>query len=193
MARCKDKDAWQSARETFSGQSSREHVIQRSASYVRDAIVSAYNQLVLATRRARPPIAHVIRDAGVARSTLYRHFADRDALLLEAMDGALVIIADAATADHANYQLVTLLEHFWEHRRSAPDVFNDRFAIRLTRALAARIQERAPQIERNDAMRIADAQIGLVRLWTSGETPGSASALAEKMVAGARALRMAYR
>ena len=60
--------------------------VNRPVSRTRDAIVSAFNRLVLSTRRARPPIAHLLREAGVARSTFYKHFDDRDSLLLTAAD-----------------------------------------------------------------------------------------------------------
>lgn len=157
----------------------------------RDAIVSAFNRLVLARRQARPPIAHLLREAGVARSTLYKHFDDRDSLLLEAMGGPLSIIATAITASESNNALVTLLDHFWEQRRSAPDVFNGPFAARLVRALAERIVAETPELERSDAIRIADTQIAFIRLWLSGETPGPAPTLAAKMIASARAQRAA--
>lgn len=168
--------------------------MSRPVSRTRDAIVSAFNRLVLSTRRARPPIAHLLREAGVARSTFYKHFDDRDSLLLEAMGGALAIIADAITADEGgHHQLAALLEHFWDQRRNGAEIFTGHFAARLVRALAALIMERAPELERNDAIRIADTQIAFMRLWITGETPGAASALAEKMIAAARAQRTALR
>jgi len=167
-------------------------VTDRPASQTRDAIVDAFNRLVLTTRRARPPVAQLLREAGVARSTLYKHFDDRDSLLLEAMGGPLSIIANASFGNGSAYQLTGLLDHFWDQRRSAPDVLNGHFATRLVRNLAELIQQGAPELERNDALRIADTQIALVRLWISGETPCASAALAEKMIASARAQRAAF-
>lgn len=166
--------------------------MSQPVSRTRDAIVSAFNRLVLSTRRARPPIAHLLREAGVARSTLYKHFDDRDSLLLEAMDGPLSIIANAITAENGSPPLVALLDHFWEQRRGAADILSGPFAARLVRALAQLIAERAPELERNDTLRIADTQIAFVRLWIAGETPGAASTLAEKIIATARAQRAAF-
>lgn len=167
--------------------------MNRPVSRTRDAIVSAFNRLVLSTRRARPPIAHLLREAGVARSTFYKHFDDRDSLLLEAMGGPLSIIASAIIVHEDRQRLVALLDHFWDQRRSAADVLTGPFASRLVRALARLIVERAPELERNDAIRIADTQIAFIRLWISGETPGSSSALAETLIASARAQRTAFR
>jgi AcrR family transcriptional regulator len=166
--------------------------MNQPVSRTREAIVSAFNRLVLSTRRARPPISHLLREAGVARSTFYKHFDDREALLLEAMSGPLSIIANAVTVDHGEPSLVSLLDHFWEQRRSGGDVLAGPFAARLVRALAQMINEKAPELERNDALRIADSQIAYVRLWISGETPGPSATLARKMIASAKAQRIAF-
>jgi len=158
----------------------------------RVAIVEAFNRLVLSTRRARPPVASLLREAGVARSTFYEHFDSRDSLLLAAMNGPLSIMASAVSAPANVDGLTGLLEHFWEQRRGAADVVAGHFVSRLVRALADLIEQRAPELDRNDAMRIADSQIAFVRLWITGETPSSAPALAEKMIASAHAQRAAF-
>ncbi|MCC6789627.1 MAG: TetR family transcriptional regulator [Hyphomonadaceae bacterium] len=167
--------------------------MDRPASNTRLAIVAAFNRLVLSTRRARPPVAHLLREAGVARSTLYSHFDDRDALLLEAMKGPLSVLADALMSEGHDERLVGLLEHFWQQRRGALDVLQGKFATRLVRVLADLIMARDATLERNDAIRLADSQIGFIRLWVSGETPGTSEALAAKMVASAHAYRAMLR
>jgi AcrR family transcriptional regulator len=163
----------------------------RPASETREAILNAFNRLVLSSRRARPPVAQLLREAGVARSTLYKHFDDREQLLLEAMGGPLSIIANCAFGNAHSNQLVGLLDHFWDQRRAGGDVLSGHFATRLVRSLAVLITERAPELDRHDAIRIADTQIGFVRLWIFGETPCSSAALADKMIAAARAQRNA--
>lgn len=166
--------------------------MHQPVSRTREAIVSAFNRLVLRTRRARPPVAHLLREAGVARSTFYKHFDDRDSLLLEAMSGPLTIITQAIVSEHGEAQLTGLLEHFWDQRKGAGDVLSGSFATRLVRSLAMLIDERIPDLDRHDALRIADTQIAMVRLWISGETPGRADVLAQKMIATARAQRNAF-
>jgi AcrR family transcriptional regulator len=167
--------------------------MERSSSDTRLAIVEAFNRLVLATRRARPPIAQLLRQAGVARSTLYSHFDDRDSLLLEAMGGPLSIMAGAALGEAPEERLAALLEHFWERRRGATDVLEGQFAKRLTRSLADFICAKDSALDRSDALRIADSLLGFVRLWISGQTPCPALDLARKMIASATAQRWALR
>jgi AcrR family transcriptional regulator len=47
----------------------------------KDAIVAAYTHLVKSNRSAFPRINDLVRESGIARSTLYRHFDDRSACM----------------------------------------------------------------------------------------------------------------
>lgn len=167
--------------------------MDRPGSDARRAIISAFNRLVLTTRRVRPPVTQLLREAGVARSTLYSHFDDRDSLLLEAMGGPLSVVADAAVGVGDDQKLVTLLEHFWDQRRGAQDVLEGHLARRLARELGQLIVARDTRLDRHDAIRIAESLLGYVRLWISGETPSSAAILARKMIASSAAQRDALR
>lgn len=162
------------------------------ASHTKQRIVSAYNRLVATGPKARPPISQLLKEAGVARSTLYEHFDDREALLLEAMHRALIVIADEITAQAAGQRLTALLQHFWDQRHGRRDVLTGAFAERLVRALSALIAERAPELNRNGALRIAHTQIALVHLWLSGATPDTAPDLAATMIAVAKAQRAVF-
>lgn len=167
--------------------------MDKRASSTHLAIVAAFNRVVLSTRRARPPIAQVLREASVARSTLYSHFDDRDSLLLEAMKGLLSVLAEAPFRDSSHKRLIDLLQHFWEQRRGALEVLEGKFAMRVVRALADLFMETSAELERNDAIRLADSQVAFIRLWLSGETPSTCEALAVKMIASAQAQLAALR
>lgn len=165
--------------------------MNNDAKGARVAIVDAFNRLVLSTRRLRPPVAQLLREASVARSTFYEHFDSRDTVLVEAMRGPLSVLAEAITSGDAN-RLTPLLEHFWENRPGAREMMSSTLVPRIVRALADLIEARAQGIERADAIRIADSQLGMIRLWINGETPSPARTLAEKMVASAAAQRAAF-
>lgn len=85
-----------------------------------------------------------------------------------------------------------MLEHFWENRTGAREMMSSALVPRIVRTLADLIETRIQGIERADAIRIADSQLGMVRLWINGETPSPARTLAEKMVASAAAQRAAF-
>lgn len=71
--------------------------MNNDAESARVAIVDAFSRLVLSTRRLRPPVAQLLREANVARSTFYEHFDSRDTVLVEAMRGPLSVLAEAIT------------------------------------------------------------------------------------------------
>lgn len=148
----------------------------------RARIIQAFNRLVLNARRDRPSVASLLREAGIARSTLYRHFDDRDSLLIEAMRGPLSIFASALLSPEGAEKLPGLLQHFKENRLQAKDILAGPLAIRIIRTLADELSIRGADLSRADLIRIADAQIGLLRLWITGETPCSTTELSEKMI-----------
>ncbi len=159
----------------------------------RSSIVSAFNRLVLSRRRAKPRIAEVLREAGVARSTFYKHFDGRDSLLLEALKGPLSAIADAAAGTGGPEPLVAILDHFKEHKREAAELLAGPLAPRIVRMLATLIEERLASgaFRPNGALHLADIQLGFIRLWLTGETPYAPAALAETMIESAKAQRRA--
>lgn len=162
--------------------------MDKPASDTRLAIVAAFSRLVLSMRSARPPIAQLLREASVARSTLYSHFGDRDSLLLEALKEPLSVLASALLFDGVDDErLISLLDHFWEQRCGTLDVFQGKFSSRIVRAFADVLMEKSVGLERNDAIRLADSQVGFIRLWVSGETPSTSEALAANMIAYAQA------
>jgi len=154
----------------------------------RRSIIEAFNRLVLSQRDARPPVAAVLDEAGVARSTFYEHFDGRDALLIESLKPPLAIIADAAAGVGDLERLCGLLQHFAEQRRGAADLLIGPLAPRLARALAELIRERAA-MPPNAALQLADMQLGFIRLWTTGQTPSAPRDLAETMIKSAAAQR----
>ncbi|MEQ1930150.1 MAG: hypothetical protein ABL957_06400 [Parvularculaceae bacterium] len=161
----------------------------RRLSEPRSSIVEAFNRLVLRRRELRPPVADLLSEAGVARSTFYEHFDGRDSVLLEALRGPLAIMADAALGPADVERLSGLLEHFREQRKGASEMLGGALAPRLVRLLAELIRERANDMSANAALRLADMQVGLIRLWITGETPASPREVAATMIASAAAQR----
>lgn len=152
-------------------------------------VIDAFSRLILERRGEKPRIAEVLDEAGVARSTFYEHFEGRDDLLLAAIEGPLSILADAATGAAKPARLATLLDHFRENRRGAIDILTGPLAPRVVRKLADALRARAPALSGFAASAIADQQIGLIRLWLTGEVRESADQLAEAMAKAAAALR----
>jgi AcrR family transcriptional regulator len=145
------------------------------------SIIKAFSRLVHGKRTSLPSIAQVLTEAGIARSTLYRHFDDRTSLLVAAMHEPFEILSKAAVEGKASPQLIELLEHFWRERRVAVELLGQPSANRLARKLGEQINAKHRDLERDDAVRVAHTQLTLLRLWLGGETPGSAAEVAGKI------------
>lgn len=158
----------------------------------KSAIVNAFSRLVLARRSAKPPIADLLAEAGVARSTFYGHFDGRDAVMIDALEGPLSLLADAAAHGVEDARLVALLEHFREHRRGAVEILAGPLAARVRRRLAEIIAARLPAAEKDAAIELANQMLAHIRLWLEGETRHSAGRLAALLVAGAATFRTAF-
>ncbi len=150
------------------------------------SVIDAFSRLIIERRGEKPRIAEVLDEAGVARSTFYDHFEGRDDLLLAALDGPLSVLADAATGAAGAARLANLLDHFRENRRGAVDLLSGPLAPRIVRKLAERL--RGQGAGESAAAIIADQQIGLVRLWLTGEVRLTADEAASAMVKSAAAL-----
>lgn len=156
-------------------------------------IIEAFNRLILSERRAKPRVADVLSEAGVARSTFYEHFNGRDTLLIEAMRGPLGIVADALSGKGGDDRLRLILDHFRENRRSATELLTGPLRARIVRALAdliaVRTEDETP--DKSFCLHLADMQIGFLQLWLAGETRHSSLELARLMTRSAAALKAA--
>ncbi|MFT3808409.1 MAG: hypothetical protein QM698_00670 [Micropepsaceae bacterium] len=140
---------------------------------LKSTIVAAYTHLVRTKRTAFPAISDVLNEAGIARSTLYKHFDDRSAMLVESMRGPFSVLAAAAQTGEVTPGLIALLEHFWAERRGAADLLASSSVDRLAKGLSAELGLRIRDLDRPGALRIAQSQISFLRLWVTGETPCS--------------------
>lgn len=152
------------------------------------AIVAAYSHLVRSNRSAFPRINELVRASGVARSTLYRHFDDRAAVLVEALREPFALMSDAARTGCVGPGLTQLLEHFWSERRAVADLLAtphvDRLATELARNLAAAIEGLRPDA----ALRVAHTQIVFLQLWVSGKTQAAPGNMAQILARSSLAL-----
>jgi len=159
---------------------------------VKVAIVEAFSRLVLSRRATKPPVADILDEAGVARSTFYEHFNGRDMVLLEAMEAPLSLLADAAVHGVEGARLAALLEHFRENRRGAVDILAGPLGARVRRRLGELIAARLPVTEKEVAIDLANQVLAQIRLWLERETRHSAERLAALVIAGAAAFRVAF-
>ena len=144
----------------------------------RTRVLAAFNRLMFRHPGKRPPLAAVIAEAGIARSTLYDHFGGRDDLLLEALKGPLSVVADVAAGGRDPAHLVNILDHFRERRKEAAGLFAGPLSARILRALGGQVRGRDPALSETASLQLAGMMLGLIQLWLSGAAPSSAEDLA---------------
>jgi AcrR family transcriptional regulator len=169
----------------------------RRARRTRAALLEAFNQLFLGRRQRRIRAADLIAEAGVGRSTFYEHYSSPDELLLEALRQPFASLADAAAGQGDPAATLWLVEHFWENRSRARDLFdNVQMRDRVSRLLAEMVAERlgdAPLILPRDlaATQLAEAALAPLRAWVRGEAPATGEAMAEGLCRTGRGLKEA--
>jgi AcrR family transcriptional regulator len=161
------------------------------------ALIGAFNHLLLHRRRHPIRAADIIAEAKVGRSTFYDHYSSPDDVMLEALQAPFATLADAATGQGDQAATLWLLDHFWENRQRAREMFDDqRMRDRVSRLLAGMIAERlagAPLTLPSGlaAAQLADAALAPVRAWVRGEAAAMPEAMADSLCRTGAALRTA--
>jgi AcrR family transcriptional regulator len=169
----------------------------RRAQRTRAAVLGAFNQLFLGRRRRRIRAADLIAEAGVGRSTFYDHYSSADEVLLEALRHPFATLADTAAGQGEAAATLWLVEHFWENRQRARDLFdNAGMQGRVSRLLAEMVAERLQDAKlilpvELAATQLAEAALAPLRAWTRGEASAQPAALAESLCRTGAALRAA--
>ena len=162
----------------------------------REALRAAFRDLFFARGFDAISIADIADRADVGRSTFYKHFESKDDLLAQSITPFLRVMAEACVSETEPPELVRVIEHFWENRRHARNVFSGGSLILMTRVLAGLIEARLPAPGRLPASlaatQLAAAEFALLTPWLMGRGACSSADLASAMhgsgYAAARAL-----
>ncbi|MBL4646304.1 MAG: hypothetical protein COA52_05980 [Hyphomicrobiales bacterium] len=177
--------------------------MSRQIERTRAAIIGAFSELVFTNNYENIKMSDIARDANVGRSTLYQHYRDKDAILLESMDWILVGLAACIKAQGPADETRQLLEHIWAHRDKARRILFGTTGDKLQRVLSAKLEQKLTEnfLGNEDvagdiwrvspvfiANQIAACQLSTLRSWVGGEAPASAPALSLHLHETTRAL-----
>lgn len=162
----------------------------------RAALIGAFDHLVLSGRRQRIRVADIVAQAKIGRSTFYEHYKGADDIHIAALARPFAILADAAAGNGDETALEALLSHFWENRQRARESFMGRMQDKVSRQLAAMVEERLEEAQlaiptRLAALQLAEAALAPIRGWVTAEAPCTAEALAVAICRSGAALRAA--
>ncbi|MEA3043471.1 MAG: hypothetical protein QOH47_1309 [Sphingomonadales bacterium] len=162
----------------------------------RAALIGAFDHLILSRRRRPIRVADIVAQANVGRSTFYEHYGSADEIHMAALARPFAILADAAAGIGDEAKLTGLLVHFWENRQRARESFIGRMHDKVTRLLAAMIEDRLKDEEgriaiplRLAALQLAEAALAPIRGWVTAEAPCTPEALAGAICRCGLALR----
>lgn len=158
----------------------------------RKAIVASFNRLVLRRGFGATNVPEIAGDAGVARSTFYEHFQNKDALLRSSAAWVLAPLAAAVGPAGDVLAITVSIEHIQENRRMAREMLAGEAGEQLVLALADLVETQLGSAKFAIppglvAMQIARSQLGLIRAWIDALEPCPAAALSGVLLAQSRA------
>lgn len=170
----------------------------RQTDRTREAIKTAFSELVFTSRYDEIKMIDVARAANVGRSTLYLHYPDKNAILLENMAPLLNDLATALQGGVAQTQIEAALHHIWSHRDRGRVVLFGTTGQKLEQALASRITEDLPEGRGTlsppfQANPMAAAIFSILRTWVKGEASGAIPDIAQHICSSSQALLSAPR
>lgn len=169
----------------------------RRSERTRTQIMQAFTRLVFADGFENISVLAVVDAAGIARSTFYEHFSDKEDVLRACMTGFFAIVADCVSEDEVPAQLTRVLAHLWENRRLTDGVFSGQARVVLSRNQADLIELRLRQNRklhlpsRLAAIEIAEGQLALIESWMRGRAFCSVEQLAAGLHRVSRASSLA--
>jgi AcrR family transcriptional regulator len=176
-------------------------VPDRRVQRTREALMSAFIELVLTRGYEALTAGDISRKANVGRSTFYLHYASKAALLAESMRNVSNQLSACVDGNLTPQQLVPLLDHFREQRTVNRTFFADPIRSLWVKSLAALMEPRLAARtggSRSEAPRslvarmIAEMQIALVTHWLTSRPSLKAELIASVLLANTDAMLSAF-
>jgi AcrR family transcriptional regulator len=176
-------------------------VPDRRVQRTREALMSAFIELVLTRGYEALTAGDISRKANVGRSTFYLHYASKAALLAESMRNVSNQLAACVDGNLTPQQLVPLLDHFREQRTVNRTFFADPIRSLWVKSLAALIEPRLAartggsrsEVPRSLVARmITEMQIALVTHWLTSRPSLKAELIASVLLANTDAMLSAF-
>jgi AcrR family transcriptional regulator len=164
----------------------------RRAERTRDALLTAFRDIVLERGYEGVAVLDVIERANVGRSTFYEHFENKDHIFRQSMQPLLGTLAGAVDPNNDVAKVTMVLEHFWRNRRFARVMLSGTIGEIVASFLAELLEEQLTTLNRSEriaplipiplaAAHLAAGQLALVQKWAGGKVACPASSLAEAL------------
>ena len=156
------------------------------------AIRNAFVDLVLSKRYDEIKVSEIIKKSGVARSTFYEHFNNKDAILAQSLYPPMSRLANCIRRQESLEPLQAILQHFWENRSFCRLIMTGSPRKSVVSTLVDLINREIESVIKNQkikllisprhaAIQIAESQLALMNAWLLGEVQSNVKQLAEAM------------
>jgi AcrR family transcriptional regulator len=155
-------------------------------SRTRQAIHQAFFGMVLERRYYEIRIDDIVEQAGIARSTFYEHFQNKDELLASSLEGPFSRLVNLVDGTTTNEALAEILEHFWQNRAIARGIFTGATRKKVGIALSSMIQKKLVAQLGNKklplsliSIQLSEMMLAPIIAWLLGQAAASSNALAD--------------
>lgn len=166
----------------------------------RAAILGAFVELIFRDGFENVSVQGIVTGAGIARSTFYEHFSNKEDVLRASMAQFFEVLARCVTRENEPPELAGVLNHFWGNRRLIDAIFTGAprriLALSLSEIIETNLRNHGADKlllpSRLAAIHLAEAQLALVESWLRGRAFATvedlATALHQSSKASANAL-----
>jgi AcrR family transcriptional regulator len=152
----------------------------------------ALEELVLTKRYDEITTSEIIERAGVARSTFYEHFSNKEDILGKSLYPPLMVLAKCVNEDSNEESLRQILHHFWEHRSFCRLILTGAARKSVNRILIDALNDKIiDNLKKSNrkiiistyhaAAQIGASQLTLMEIWLLGKAKSSDENLAFTM------------
>ncbi|HEV2596545.1 MAG TPA: helix-turn-helix domain-containing protein [Sphingomicrobium sp.] len=151
----------------------------------RAAILGAFVELIFRSGFENVSVQAIVAGAGIARSTFYEHFSNKEDVLRASMAQFFEVLAQCVSRESEPPELAGVLNHFWGNRRLVDAIFAGTprkiLALSLSEMIETCLRNRGDKVlipSRLAAIHLAEAQLALVESWLRGRAFASAEDMA---------------
>lgn len=153
----------------------------------KQALFDSFMMLVQNNAYSTITIQKIINHAGVARSTFYEHFKNKDDILISSLSGPFSVFTQNALGNGSLEENLPLLEHFWERRSLARIFFTHPFHTKLikglTECILISLKKHNLKVSHGGlALQLATTQIMPLGSWLTGEFSTSKEKMAALLI-----------
>jgi AcrR family transcriptional regulator len=168
--------------------------LDRRSQKTRDALRSAFVQLVLSRGYEAVTTGEISNAANVGRSTFYSHYKSKMHLLEASLQRPSAGLAACVGAAATPQELLPLLAHFSPQRQLNRLFFETPIRTVWVRTLARMIEPRLPRSARTTlpagliALLVAESQLALITHWLTGKFALQPEAVATMLITNTHTL-----